>query len=154
MTRVLAILGKAAVALALLAIAVVLLRRDSLKVVTDAWAMRNCAGQVQADLENVFPVMEPRVEGCKGTPTDAVCEVALFDKGSRKTAPVSGWDCSVRHVPKPIESLAWIGDPTAGPPKDLDKIIERQGERFKTFFEGYQYVAARLKDRVPQLGGR
>ena len=117
MTRVLAILGKAAVALALLSIAVVLLRKDSLKVVTDAWAMRKCAGQVQADLENVFPGMEPRVEGCKGTPTDAVCEVALFDKGSRKTAPVSGWDCSVRHVPKPIESLAWIGDPTPARPK-------------------------------------
>jgi hypothetical protein len=154
MTRVLAILGKAALALALLAIAVVLLRKDSLKVVTDAWAMRKCAGQVQADLDNVLPYLDPRVVGCEGRPTDAVCEVALDEKGGRKTAPVSGWDCSVRHVPQPIGSLSWIGDPTAGPPKDLDKILARQDQRFRTFFEGYQYVLARLKDRVPQLAGR
>ena len=127
-------LGKAALALALLAIAVVLLRKDSLKVVTDAWAMRKCAGQVQADLDNMLPYLD--------------------EKDGRKTAPVSGWDCSVRHVPQPIWTLAWIGDPTAGPPKDLDKILARQGERFRTFFEGYQYVRTRLKDRVPQLAGR
>jgi hypothetical protein len=152
MTRVLAILGKAAAALALLAVAVVLLRKDSLKAVTDAWAMRKCAGQVQADLDNVFPYLDPRVSDCKGTPTDAVCQVALDGKDGRKAEPVSGWDCSVRHATQPITSLVGIGDPTAGPPKDLDRVIARQGERFRTFFEGYQYVSAKLKDRAPQLG--
>jgi hypothetical protein len=116
--------------------------------------MHKCAGQVQADLDNVFPYLDPRVSDCKGTPTDAVCQVTLDGKDGRKTAPVSGWDCSVRHATQRIESLVGIGDPTGAPPKDLDKVVARQGERFRTFFAGYQYVAAKLKDRVPQLGER
>ena len=154
MSRVVTVLAKVGLVVVLMVVAVFILRKDSLKGVTDAWAMRKCAGQVQADLSNVVPYLDPRVSDCKGTPTNAVCQVALDGKEGRKTEPVTGWDCSVRHASQPIESLVAIGDPTAGPPKDLDKVVARQGERFKAFFDGYQYVAAKLNGRVPQLGER
>ena len=145
MSRVVTVLAKVGLAVVLMVGAVFILRKDSLKSVTDVWAMRKCAGQVQADLDNVIPHLDPRVSDCKGTPTDAVCQVALDGKQGRKTEPVTGWDCSVRHAPQPIESLVGISDPTAAPPKDLDKVVARQGERFRAFFAGYQYVAAKFE---------
>ena len=49
MSRVVTVLAKVGLVVVLMVVAVFILRKDSLKFVTDAWAMRKCAGQVQAD---------------------------------------------------------------------------------------------------------
>ena len=57
-----------------------------------------CADRVQADIAVVMPWLHSRVDRCQGIPTRATCSVETNARPGRRTAPVSGWDCSQRHI--------------------------------------------------------
>lgn len=153
MARVVTIIAKFGLAVVLVVIAVMLLRRGGLGPLSDAWGRHKCAGRVQADLNNAVPHLTPRVGSCEGPPTNATCQLETDEEGGTRSAPVTGWDCSRRHLPEAMTKMvgAMMFDPTAGPPKDLEQKFKTQGERFRQFYAGYEYVTGKLKERAAQI---
>jgi hypothetical protein len=92
-----------------------------------------CARNVEADLVAIAPSDDHKVEKCTGDQKAAMCFVVALDKGQRRTAPVTDWDCRDRHLP--------------------DSWLERISKGEAGVAEGLAYVSSRLNARQRLLDG-
>lgn len=141
--------------LAFIAVAVFLFRKDSMKSLSEGWAMRKCPDYVQADVELMLAFFEPKVVRCEGSPTQATCFIQTTEKTGRKTAPVKNWDCTKQHL-----SADWAGEmlgagiQTAMADDSRRKeMVERGMKVQQDMVEAFEYVVTRLKERSDLLEG-
>jgi len=105
MNRVVTGVAKVGVFVCIVVIGVIVLRGTSLSTrLSEAWAMHGCVDAVRADLQTLLAEKKPKVVSCVGPAVRAVCQVETTENGEGgasavKTAPLSGWDCTRRHVP-------------------------------------------------------
>ena len=154
LARVVTVFSKLGVAIALSFIALMLVRRTSLgDTLSNRWAMHRCAGRVQADLQGVVWFQEPKVLSCEGDPRNVACVVVTRElDGSRKTGPVSGWDCSARHISDSDRAEARSYFMRYGMGNAPATAAAEQGAtKLRVFLEGIQYVAAKMKQREELL---
>ena len=154
LARVVTVLSKLGVAIALSFIALMLVRRTSLgDTVSSRWEMYRCVGRMEGDLQSVVWFQQPKVLRCQGDPRSATCMVETREQdGSRKTGPVSGWDCSARHISDSDRAAArsyfmryGMGNPPA------THAAEVGATKLRVFLEAIQYVGAKMKQREELL---
>jgi hypothetical protein len=141
--------------LAFMAVAVLLFRKDSLRSLSNRWAMRGCPDVVQADLTLMLPLQQPKVVSCDGTPAQATCLVETTEKTGRKTAPVKNWDCTRRHLtPDAMEDIMTAGYLRKGETYEPggNAGMERMQAAQRELFESVKYVSERLRERGELLG--
>ena len=152
--RVVAVAAKVGVFLALVGVAVILFRRDSLRQISDRWALHKCGDFVKADIQMVTPWANPKVDRCEGSPTHAVCFVETTEKNGRKTAPIKDWDCTRRHLSDSMRNLMYAaGQPLRGNPTGPEgqKILDEALKAKQDLVGSIQYVTSRLHDRSELL---
>jgi hypothetical protein len=133
--------------LAFIAVAVLLLRKDSLRSLSDSWAMRKCPDFVQADLSLLLPFTAPKVVRCEGSPAQATCFIETTEKTGRKTAPVKNWDCTKQHLsPDAVNDIMGVGFQGSA------EKLERMQKAKQDVLDSVQYVTARLRERSELLG--
>lgn len=69
-----------------------------------AWyGKRICASNLEADIREGLPELDPSVEKCDRFSSDSLCFVNVLMSGSRKTLPLR-WDCRQRRLPDGLTS--------------------------------------------------
>ena len=157
--RVVSTVAKIGFFLLVVAIGLVVFRKDSLRGLSDRWAMKKCPVNVEGDLKWVIPWANAKVDGCEGLPAHANCMVVTTEKSGRKTAPVKNWDCTLRHIPDDAATkLAGAALYFPGSEEAAAAGAQAQVERMQTaqreFFESIQDVTPRLRDRSDLLADR
>lgn len=153
--RVVSTVVKVIAFLAFMAVAVFLFRKDSLKSLSNRWAMRGCPDLVQADVSLMLALQQPKVVSCEGTPAQATCLVETTEKTGRKTAPVKNWDCTRRHLtPDAMEDIMTAGYLRKGETYEPggNAGMERMQAAQRELFESVKYVSERLRERGELLG--
>lgn len=154
LARAVTVFAKLGVAIVLSFIALMVVGRTSLgDALSNRWATHRCASRVEDDLRSVVWFQQPKVLHCEGDPHSATCVVQTREPdGSRKTGPVTGWDCSVRHVSDSDRAAArayfvrtQMGNVTQTRSADLGATSLR------VFLEAVQYVAGKMKQREELL---
>jgi hypothetical protein len=152
--RVAKTVAKVIAFLAFIAVAVFLFRKDSLRSLSDRWAMRKCPELVQADVSPILPWAEPKVVRCEGSPTQATCLVETTEKTGRKTAPVKNWDCTKRHLSSDaMNEMIRAGYLKAGETYEENgqESMERMQKAKQDLVDSFQYVTTRLRERSDLL---
>ena len=112
-------------------VGVVVFRGTSLSTrLSETWAMRNCSELLQADLNVLMMTKNPKVLSCVGPATRAVCQVETTEstggQANVKTAPLSRWDCTRRHVPHGYVGMllkATLDGRAAGQPAQMNPVL-------------------------------
>jgi hypothetical protein len=145
------IASKIGLGLVVVFIAVTVFKRTSpLAYLAERGAMRRCVGLVQEDLDQIIPEQSPTVAGCTGPVQSAVCAVETSLGDARKTAPVSDWDCTKRHMPDGLGGefiKSFVTTPEGGLTAGGPKLAQ-------DFLDGIRYVAVRVAERHSLLQGQ
>jgi hypothetical protein len=154
LARAVTVFAKLGIAIVLSFIALMVVRRTSLgDRLANRWAAHRCAGRVEADLQSVVWFQQPKVLRCEGDPRSALCMVETREPdGGRKIGPVSGWDCSVRHISDSDRAAArsyfmryGMGNAPA------THAAEVGATKLRVFLQAIQYVGAKMKQREELL---
>jgi len=152
--RFVTVVAKLGVAIVLSFIALMLVRRTSLgDTLSNRWAMYRCVGRVEGDLQGALWFQQPKVLHCEGDPRSATCMVETRElDGARKTGPVSGWDCSVRHISDGDRAEArssFMRYAMSGASPTHAAAVG--ATKLRVLLEGIQYVWAKMKQREELL---
>jgi len=152
-SRVAGTVAKVLLFFVVVGVATIFFSKDVRRRISQHWAMETCPAHIEADVRLVAPLADPKVVHCDGTPTRATCSLETTERSGRKTAVVTDWDCSKRH----------ISDRFSGELMEIAmKQISGKGERVKDrerlqdiqeeFVQSIRYVTEKLRDRRELLG--
>jgi hypothetical protein len=130
---------------------------------SEAWAMHRCPDLLHDDLDVVLGAKDPRVLGCVGPATRAVCQVETTEWRSPavcggpkqltivKTAPIGPWDCTKRHVPTGsagvLMSMAISGHKSGLSEGEFQELLGRVSRHDKRLIADRDWVASLLNAR-------
>jgi hypothetical protein len=158
-SRALGVLAKLGFFVLVVVGGVFLFRKDTMRGLSERWAMRKCPELIAADIRVVMPWSDPKVTDCQGTPGRATCAVETTERSGRKSAPVRDWDCSKRHISENFyrEFLnaalqAQAPEPGVSIEASNRQMVDRTLKVKEDFVEAIKYVADKLRERYETLG--